>query len=52
MLDSIYHTTLRLFLTHIFGVKKFGFCHMGDVKCVIAQCFPKICKLLVVYRLI
>ena len=27
MLDSIYHMTLKNFLNHIFGVKKFGFCH-------------------------
>ena len=36
LLDSIYHMTLKLFLNHIFSVKTFWFCHMGDVKIVIS----------------
>ena len=36
MLDSIYHMTLKLFLNNIFGVKKFGFCHVRNVKIVIS----------------
>ena len=36
MFDSIYHTRLKLFLIHIFGVKALEFCHMhADVKSVI-----------------
>ena len=50
MLDSINHMTLKLSLNHIFGVETLGFCHMRGVKTVISYRFPKICKLLVVYR--
>ena len=32
VLDSIYHTTFKLFLNHISGVKTLGFCHMPDIK--------------------
>ena len=49
MLDSIYHMTFKLFWINIFfGVKMLEFCH--DVKSVISWRFPKIYKLLVVYR--
>ena len=50
MLDSVYHMTLKLFLIHIFGVKALGSCHMRDAKIVISYRFPKIYKILVVYR--
>ena len=36
MLDSVYHTTCKLFLNHIFGVKTLRFCHMLEVKSVIS----------------
>ena len=49
MLDSIYHMTLKLFLNHILGMKTLGFCHMRDVKSIIHNSYPKICKPLVVY---
>ena len=41
MLDSINHKALKLFWNGIFGVKKFGFCHMRDVKSVISYRFRK-----------
>ena len=36
MLDSIYHMKQILFWSRIFGMKMLGFCHMRDVKSVIA----------------
>ena len=44
LIDSIYHMILKVFFKSYCWREKLGFCHMHDVKTLISQRYPKICK--------